>query len=239
MYEVAAGRRRIAACLALNIPVLAQVKELTDDQMVAITFHENEQRKGISDIERGKWLASVLTARTDLTITGLAASLGMDRTTASHLLRVASRLPDDFLNRLSDPRKLTAAHGRRMLQEMDRDPTTLQRVMNALDARRNSRNGRRPSAGRPEDDVTFALGIARQKEADQDLDQESPLSDLNPKGYQVWRDSNRVLSVSFKDNTTSFRLPPEVPRDLAKRMAERLADMLADEMTKVRKSTTK
>jgi len=233
MYEVAAGRRRIAACLALNIPVLAQVKELTDDQMVAITFHENEKRKGISDIERGKWLASVLATRKDLSISSLASSLGMDRTTASHLLRVATRLPDELLNRLADPRKLTASHGRRMLQEMERDPTTLQRVMKALDDRRNSRNGQRPTAGRPEDDVNFALGIARQKASEDGEDQESPLSSQNAKGYQLWRQSRRVLSVSFKDNTTSFRLSPEVPREVAKAMAERLANMLAEELAKI------
>src|SRR4051794_33177991 len=58
-YEIAAGRRRLAACKRLGISVLARVRPLDRLAMLRLQYSENERRANISALERGMWFAEI------------------------------------------------------------------------------------------------------------------------------------------------------------------------------------
>lgn len=111
-YEVAAGRRRLAACRSLGRTVLARVVETSDEGMLALQYRENALRKDISVLERGRWLRH-LAERYGLSTTKVAALVGLSQPMVVEYQKLA-RLPEELLERLADPRELSLADARRL-----------------------------------------------------------------------------------------------------------------------------
>ena len=110
-YELAAGRRRLAACKMLGISVLARVLSLDDEALLALQYRENAERSDISPWERGRWLAEL--ARRGHSTTHLATLLGLSQPMIVEYLKLG-RLPEDIMQHLSDPRELSVSDGRRL-----------------------------------------------------------------------------------------------------------------------------
>jgi ParB family chromosome partitioning protein len=156
-FEIASGRRRLQACQRLGIQVLARIRSLDEEAMLAVQFAENERRQDISAVERARWLAQVK-ERYGKQVQQLADDYKLDRTTVSLYLRLA-RLPDDIVQRLVDARALPMLKARRLMAALEQDAGALARVIGALDSQLSNLEARglRPS---PEDQVEVAIRTA-------------------------------------------------------------------------------
>ncbi|GEO43373.1 plasmid partitioning protein RepB [Skermanella aerolata] len=103
-YELAAGRRRLAACRNLGIPVLARVRPLTDSQMLEAQWRENSEREDVSLFERCRWIARLSDGQ-GLSTAQLGKMMGVSQPTVVEW-RKMGRLPDSLIDRLDDPRQL-------------------------------------------------------------------------------------------------------------------------------------
>jgi ParB family chromosome partitioning protein len=66
-FEVICGRRRFRAAEKLGLTLIpCIICDLTDQEAMELMFIENEQRTDISDYERGRWLAEMLTKFPDI-----------------------------------------------------------------------------------------------------------------------------------------------------------------------------
>jgi len=130
-YEIAAGRRRLAACRSLGRSVLARVLDLDDEGMLALQYRENALRKDVSVLERGRWLRQLAEQR-GLSTTRVAALVGLSQPMVVEYQNLA-RLPEVLLDGLADPRELSLADGRRLRTALARDGA-LARMTTALQA---------------------------------------------------------------------------------------------------------
>jgi ParB family chromosome partitioning protein len=133
-FEVAAGRRRLEVCRRLERPVLARIRNLDDQAMLSIQFSENERRADISALERARWFAEVKD-RLQRTAKEIAAQFGVDPSTFSLYLRLA-RFPDEILDHLDEPQRLAVLPARRIMEAIETDPSTVHRILEALNAYR-------------------------------------------------------------------------------------------------------
>ncbi len=112
-YEIIAGERRWrAAKLAglSNIPVI--VRELSDQQAVALALIENIQREELTPAEEARAIKRLI-EEFSLTHSEVADSVGRSRAAVSNLLRLLD-LPD-FVVALIDAKKISMGHARALL----------------------------------------------------------------------------------------------------------------------------
>ena len=156
-FEIAAGRRRLEACRGLKRSVLARVRDLDDQAMLRIQFSENERRADISALERARWFSEVRD-RLQTTAKEIAAQFGVDPSTFSLYLRL-SRFPDEILDRLDEPQRLAVLPARRIMEAIEGDPTAVQRILDALDAYKQSlADGGSPS--NPAEQIDILIRVA-------------------------------------------------------------------------------
>ena len=130
-YEIAAGRRRVAACRSLGRHVLARVVNISDEAMLALQYRENALRKDISVLERGRWFLHLAEKR-GLSTTRVAALVGLSQPMVVEYQKLA-RLPENLLEGFADPRELSLADARRLHAALLR-AGALQRMLAALSA---------------------------------------------------------------------------------------------------------
>ena len=93
--QLAFGHNRLKAYLHLKLPLMpVDVRELTDEQLAAFAWSENEKRRDITAIERAKAIQQRIT---DFKWTNRQAAdaLGVDHSTVSNLLRLL-KLPEEL-----------------------------------------------------------------------------------------------------------------------------------------------
>ncbi|MCA0422187.1 MAG: plasmid partitioning protein RepB [Proteobacteria bacterium] len=90
-YQIAYGHRRLAAAAALGRPVQAQVRALTDAELVVAQGQENAQRRDLSFIEKA-FFAEALSQRGFDRAT-LVAALAVQTAEITRLLAVARAIP--------------------------------------------------------------------------------------------------------------------------------------------------
>ncbi|WGF90734.1 ParB/RepB/Spo0J family partition protein [Marinivivus vitaminiproducens] len=129
-FELAAGRRRLEACRQLGRPVLARVRDLDDEAMLAIRFRENAEREDLSVYERGRWLVEVAD-RSKISGNRLAAMLGISQPAIVDYFKLG-RLPAELVEALDDPRHLTIGDARGLDRILRDDPTSLKELLNGL-----------------------------------------------------------------------------------------------------------
>lgn len=148
-FELATGRRRLAVCRELGIPVLARVLPLDDEAMLALQYRENAERADVSAFERGRWFAQL--AEAGWSTTRLAALTGLSQPSIVAYLKLG-RLPEELVQGLSDPRALSLRDGARLAAALAGGPHVLERMREALAA----------AAGRPvREQLARALAAAR------------------------------------------------------------------------------
>lgn len=207
-FELAAGRRRLAACRALGLPVLARVLPLDDEAMLALQYRENVERSDVTAYERARWLAAL--AARGWTTTRLAALTGLSQPSIIDYLRLG-RLPEALLGRLSDPRLLTLADGRRLQAVLDADPKALDRMLEALEG----------AAGKPTREQLRRMFEAARRPP---LEQSRSL-----RGRIVLdRAGHKLVTITRSGNQWLYRWAPEVDEAAIAWVADRLAALLAE-----------
>jgi ParB family transcriptional regulator, chromosome partitioning protein len=128
-YEIAAGRRRLAACRELGLDILARVLPLDENAMLALQYRENAEREDISTYERGRWFARLASER-ELSTTAIAKIAGLAQSVVVELIGL-TRLPQSLLALFDDPRELSLADGRRLRTALKTEGA-LDRMLGAL-----------------------------------------------------------------------------------------------------------
>lgn len=121
-YQIVAGERRWRSSQRAGlrkIPVV--IKEVSDDKLLELALIENIQRQELNPVEEAKAYRKLIDT-IGLTQEQVAERVGKERTLITTLLRLL-KLPED-IQALIEERKLTAGHGRALLQCSD---VTIQR----------------------------------------------------------------------------------------------------------------
>lgn len=90
-FEIIYGRRRVRACLELEIKVRANVQEMNDETALMAKGLENAARRGLSFYERALFAAEILSQ--GKTTTKVGEVLGISRNAVSQLSRAANVVP--------------------------------------------------------------------------------------------------------------------------------------------------
>ncbi len=105
-YELVAGRRRHAACMALGIPVLALLKTVSSDMDCALMmFRENADRQNLSPLEYGRMFQDWLDKKIFSSQKEIAAKVNRDNSVIARYIRLAA-LPDIVLAAFEDDREI-------------------------------------------------------------------------------------------------------------------------------------
>lgn len=100
--EVICGERRLFVARHLKIPLLVELRELTDRQAAVIVAAENSLRKSPSPYETGLWLAKLLQLHVYGSHDEMARELGIASSKVTRLLRFA-KLPATIISAFSSP----------------------------------------------------------------------------------------------------------------------------------------
>lgn len=105
-YELVAGRRRHAACMALGIPVLALVKSVSSDVDLALMmFRENADRQDLSPVECGRMFQDWLDRRIFSSQKEIGAKINRDNSVIARYIRLAG-LPESVFSAFEDDREI-------------------------------------------------------------------------------------------------------------------------------------
>ncbi len=90
-YEIVYGRRRVAALKALNLPVKAMLRQLTDQELIVAQGQENSARKDLSFIEKASFAAQMAEMSFERKV--ICDALSIDKTVISRMLTVTEAVP--------------------------------------------------------------------------------------------------------------------------------------------------
>jgi len=103
IYEPVYGRRRIAACMRIGVPVKAIVAELSDEEAILAQGLENTARLDTSFIERAVFVASLLDSGYSGVL--IEKALGINQSLVSRMNRLVRDIPENLI------RAIGPAHG--------------------------------------------------------------------------------------------------------------------------------
>lgn len=126
-YELAAGQRRHAACLAAEKPFKAFIKELTDVQLLKEKRTENAGRLDPSPFEQGCYWFKLLDDKDFLTIRQLEEIEKVPRSTIHRYMKFA-KLPPVIVDAFSDPRSILQDWVEPLIQAHEQDPDRVTQV---------------------------------------------------------------------------------------------------------------
>lgn len=130
-YEVVWGHRRHRACLDLGLDVNAIVRTLTDREAVDLMTIENKHREDLSQFELARkyrvWLEEGLFENQQ----GIASKEGLNQATISRIMAI-NDLPDAFVARIADPRRISGNWAATVMAAIKRDPEDAARRLDAL-----------------------------------------------------------------------------------------------------------
>lgn len=135
--EIIAGACRLAAIRKINdgrlpteqMPIIVELRDLTDEEAIKVVDAENRGRSGMSPIEKARFYARaipVIYATESL----LADALGLDKSTVNRTLAIV-RLPPAVLNLIEDHHKISAAQASGFLADWNK-PELQESVDNAI-----------------------------------------------------------------------------------------------------------
>jgi ParB family chromosome partitioning protein len=141
-FEIVAGHRRHAACLALDaetaagFPILALVDAGAADarDLVLKMYRENEERYDLSAFEKGRMFARWLEARIYESQRELATGIGLGETAVAKYLAVAA-LPAPVLAAFGDERAIPMSWGPTLSQALKANESAVLRAAERLSQR--------------------------------------------------------------------------------------------------------
>lgn len=135
-FETVFGHRRHRACLELELPVLAIVEQLDDQQLFIQMDSENRARKDLSPWEQGVMYKKALDGGLFPSLRQLAASLGVDVGNASKAIAVA-RLPEDVILAFPTPLAIQFRWFREISEALQKDPERVLTTARGLKSRQD------------------------------------------------------------------------------------------------------
>ena len=112
-YRIVHGERRYRACKLLGLETIkAEIRELTDKQVLEIQLVENLQREDLNPIEEAETFERMI-QELGYTHEGIAARIGKSREYVTNKLRLL-KLPEDILDAIKE-RRITEGHARILL----------------------------------------------------------------------------------------------------------------------------
>ncbi len=117
--RVVYGHRRVQACLALQRPVRAVVKALTDAQLVVAQGQENSARKDLSYIERALFAMRLSDRGFDREV--IMAALGLSKSHLSTLLSVGRRIPVPLIEAIGPAPKAGEPRWSALAERLEQD----------------------------------------------------------------------------------------------------------------------
>lgn len=103
-YQIAYGHRRVGAAKALERPVRAVVRQLTDAELVIAQGQENSARRDLSFIERALYARKLEQAGFDRET--IMAALSVDKTGLSRLISAAVKIPRELIEAIGPAPKV-------------------------------------------------------------------------------------------------------------------------------------
>jgi ParB family chromosome partitioning protein len=97
-YQIVYGRRRIAAMRALNMPVKAMVRDMTDHDLVIAQGQENAVRRDLTFIEKANFARQMRDESYDRKV--ICDALHIDKTVISRMLSVVDTLPLELIREI-------------------------------------------------------------------------------------------------------------------------------------------
>ncbi|MFH5927302.1 ParB/RepB/Spo0J family partition protein [Roseomonas xinghualingensis] len=226
-YEIAAGKRRLAACRLLGITVLARVRELSDEGMLAARFSENHHREDLSAFERARYFALTM-ERTGLNGSELATIYGVDKSLISHLLKL-TRIPDAVIRSFRNPRSVSFRKARELLDVLLRDPTAEDRIVRALrDLAQRVASG--DAAAQEAEEISTALAAARRQAP-------APRLGRRAAARPIYLGRRQVATVSQRDGRWQVRFDSLISEELVERLSDRLPSILEDLENELQRTT--
>lgn len=120
-YELATGHRRHRACLELGLPVLCQVEELTDQELVERMAAENNHRTDLCAYEKGLHYQRLIDAKVYESHTALAKAFRISNSLVSKLIKLAA-LPKEVVNAFKREDLIRVNWGSPLLTAIEKDP---------------------------------------------------------------------------------------------------------------------
>lgn len=101
-YEIVYGHRRHRACLELDLPVLALIDEVSEQDLFKEMERENRHRRDLSPWEQGVMYRRALDENLFRSLGELAREIGIDKGNVSKALRLAE-LPEIVVSAFASP----------------------------------------------------------------------------------------------------------------------------------------
>lgn len=120
-YEIVFGHRRHRACLDLELPVLAMIEEVSDQELFSEMDRENRQRADLSAWEQGQIYRKALDEGLYGSLRRLADAIGADPGNVSKAITLA-RLPDAVIESFPSPLTIQFNWGPALSAAVQKDP---------------------------------------------------------------------------------------------------------------------
>jgi ParB family chromosome partitioning protein len=132
-YEIVYGHRRHRACLELNLPVLALVEDVSDQELFKEMDRENRARLDLSPWEQGVMYRRALNEELFSSMGELAKELGVDKGNVSRALKLAD-LPQAVVDAFPSPLDLQFRWAKLLSDAIQQDPEGVMARVEELEA---------------------------------------------------------------------------------------------------------
>ncbi|MEN3365499.1 MAG: ParB family transcriptional regulator, chromosome partitioning protein [Burkholderiales bacterium] len=141
-YEIVYGHRRHRACLELDLPVLAFVEDVSDQDLFKEMDRENRKREDLSPWEQGRMYRRALNEELFSSLGELSKELGVDKGNLSKALKLAD-LPDDIVGAFPSPLELQYRWAKLLNDALQSDPEgVIARAKEVAEDRDTKRTGK-------------------------------------------------------------------------------------------------
>lgn len=132
--ELIYGARRLFVARHLNVPLLVELRELSDREAIVVMETENTQRQDISPYERGRSYAQWLRVGHFKTQEEIAKAINVSPSQVSRLLKQA-RLPAVIMDAFGSPYEISEGTGLELIEALadpTKGPAVLQRAREVI-----------------------------------------------------------------------------------------------------------
>lgn len=137
-YEIVYGHRRHRACLELDLPVLALIDAVSEQDLFKEMERENRHRRDLSPWEQGVMYRRALDEKLFRSLGELAREIGIDKGNVSKALRLAE-LPEAVVSAFSSPLDLQYRWAKPLADAIQIDGERVITVANELAATNRAR----------------------------------------------------------------------------------------------------
>lgn len=123
-FEIVFGHRRFAACKQLNIPVLAMITEMGDEELFTLMDRENRQRQNLTPFEQGEMWRRALDDGLFSSARQLATHLGVSHVLVGQCVAIA-KLPKKILDCFAVPTEIQLRWAQTLNHQLQSDPEAL------------------------------------------------------------------------------------------------------------------